>query len=586
MSLGEGERQADKGCSDEQQRKEMEGQQPGAIQGQAKFEKPVLKHISPSPARVGMQDTRSEQSGGISSGTRNWADAPSDEELSPLSSPNNKSSATRGTSQPIRSPAPARSYVLVPNTAAVDAHAVPVTQQPLMHALPLEQAQLDGRLGLPVEAGVHASVGFHGAAYAYQQQQQSQLMAGLAAHQSTFLGQSVPHQSGEYATSAASAYALQAPQQQWGTQWHEPTHSYPSSDPYIENYHTGVQPQHGQPHNPGMYPGDSTYWQQNHSEHQLQQAHMTSQGEVHNQQSFQDRDTSSSYPRSEIGGADADCNRQYQFEQQQQPPSAQHFGQHKHKDSPPQAAQPSEQPEQSSTGSGMVKNRVQFRYGRRGDYASNTILPADTYVIVEGDRGEDLGVVIESSKWTSNQMDRQSGTVLRVIRQATSREVYYARKELMDIEQSAISTAQQIVNRKQIPIRIVQAEHQFDQKKLTFYFTSDMAHPIFREALSECFAVWKCRIWFSRYNPRTATFGRDPACTDLIPSGWDRSAPPPPPPVPNTDPSWEPRTDSVAVARDAPHWRSDAAPPMRRRSGGAGTDTWRRRSGRRQAMSP
>jgi len=136
---------------------------------------------------------------------------------------------------------------------------------------------------------------------------------------------------------------------------------------------------------------------------------------------------------------------------------------------------------------------VQFRYGRQEDYALPTSLAAEPgrHVVVDGDRGEDLGWVVEI------RPSANDGKLKRVRRCARDSEVRQW-EDLAREERSAVSQAQEIVDKHEVNMRIVHAEYQFDKKKLTFHFNSKDKKPQVKVALSDCFARWRCRIWFSR----------------------------------------------------------------------------------------
>eukprot|EP01064_Diplonema_japonicum_P023010 TRINITY_DN3340_c1_g2_i2.p1 TRINITY_DN3340_c1_g2~~TRINITY_DN3340_c1_g2_i2.p1 ORF type:complete len:214 (+),score=25.23 TRINITY_DN3340_c1_g2_i2:187-828(+) len=147
---------------------------------------------------------------------------------------------------------------------------------------------------------------------------------------------------------------------------------------------------------------------------------------------------------------------------------------------------------------------VQFRRGRIASFTGSENTPHGTHVIVEGDRGEDLGMVLEARP--AGTVD-QGKTFPSMVRAATQQEVDRWSHVLPGMEQEAMVDCQEILNRLGgEQMTIAEAEYQFDMNKLTFYFTSKESHPNFSAVLAECFARWHCRIWFSRFNPRE---GRD-----------------------------------------------------------------------------
>jgi len=138
---------------------------------------------------------------------------------------------------------------------------------------------------------------------------------------------------------------------------------------------------------------------------------------------------------------------------------------------------------------------VQFKWGRLGDFKSNLPLTVGTAVLVEADRGTDLGMV-QSIDTQGNPEDVE----WRVIRAATRKEQDKWQRQLVTREQAARKKAQTIVEEGGLDIQIQHAEYQFDKKKLTFHYTSAEARPNFRTVLDELFAVFRCRVWFARYS--------------------------------------------------------------------------------------
>lgn len=67
------------------------------------------------------------------------------------------------------------------------------------------------------------------------------------------------------------------------------------------------------------------------------------------------------------------------------------------------------------------------------------------------------------------------------------------------------ATCQQ-VQRHNIPITVHCAEYQFDRKKLTFHYSTDVGHPDFRTLLRDGYKQFRCRIWMNNCRPK----GTDP----------------------------------------------------------------------------
>ena len=137
---------------------------------------------------------------------------------------------------------------------------------------------------------------------------------------------------------------------------------------------------------------------------------------------------------------------------------------------------------------------VQFKFGRTGRYEFTKPQKLHSYVVVEGDRGMDLGMVAAFVEESS---------VVRLgkgLRKATSKEANHWTETVSAEEADARQIVQEMVRKHKVPMRVVHAEFQFDMRKLTFHFTAKDLHPNFKQVLKDCYSIWKCRIWFARYS--------------------------------------------------------------------------------------
>ncbi|KAJ2579365.1 hypothetical protein GGH95_003144 [Coemansia sp. RSA 1836] len=162
------------------------------------------------------------------------------------------------------------------------------------------------------------------------------------------------------------------------------------------------------------------------------------------------------------------------------------------------------------------------------------------YVLVEADRGVDLGMIKEelltaesilsfsssipeavcadhtaqadvdgsaepacsaahkpastSESQASSSSSSKDVFVKRIFRVADQREVAdLTNNKVMD-EQKALSMCQDKVQQRKLSMYVADAEFQFDRRKLTFYFTADRRVD-FRELVRELFKHFKTRIW-------------------------------------------------------------------------------------------
>jgi cell fate regulator YaaT (PSP1 superfamily) len=157
---------------------------------------------------------------------------------------------------------------------------------------------------------------------------------------------------------------------------------------------------------------------------------------------------------------------------------------------------------------------VEFKAGRT-DYF---YVPEDTSIdvhvgdvaIVEADRGKDLGKVIETSINSLQELQMYQATHVdslvdshnavgkeitpkRIFRLAEPGEVAMLLAKSQD-EAKANQLCQSKIRQKKLPMEIVDAEYQWDRRKLTFYFVADRRID-FRELVRELFKIYKTRIW-------------------------------------------------------------------------------------------
>jgi len=146
-------------------------------------------------------------------------------------------------------------------------------------------------------------------------------------------------------------------------------------------------------------------------------------------------------------------------------------------------------------------------------------LVTGTYVKVEADRGEDLGIVIgeatqdqletpsrrasyggfeQQARRSSGSRDGGRDQPKKILRLATREEVALLatrRQEEDEMHQLCI----QKVRERGLDMRIVDAEYQFDRNKLTFYFEAERRVD-FRDLVRELFMICGTRIWMCQIN--------------------------------------------------------------------------------------
>jgi len=147
-------------------------------------------------------------------------------------------------------------------------------------------------------------------------------------------------------------------------------------------------------------------------------------------------------------------------------------------------------------------------------------LKIGTYVKVEADRGEDLGIVVgkipaEKYNFSNSRSSFTAGLgpqpgiggsaadLKRIIRLATHDEVgLLAMKR--DEEEELLRICRTKVRQRGLPMHVVDAEYQFDRHKLTFFFEAE-GRVDFRELVRDLFSMYKTRIWMQQLDKNTST---------------------------------------------------------------------------------
>jgi len=136
---------------------------------------------------------------------------------------------------------------------------------------------------------------------------------------------------------------------------------------------------------------------------------------------------------------------------------------------------------------------VEFKRGR-GIYTSYLVdHHVGDMVVVEGDRGQDMGRVLEI-------LPAKGPSVARVERRATQKDIdtlASLRKE----ETAAVCLCQQRVREFGIKnMKIEDVEFQFDHQKATIYFSSHGSVD-FRQLQRQLFRDFRCRVWLRTVSP-------------------------------------------------------------------------------------
>ena len=135
---------------------------------------------------------------------------------------------------------------------------------------------------------------------------------------------------------------------------------------------------------------------------------------------------------------------------------------------------------------------VVFKGNRTGIYSNpvGITLKTGDYVIVEAERGEDVGIVVALGRVVSlKEMENEPKKLMRL---ATDDDLNKLKANRIE-EENAFEVCKEKINKRNLNMKLVDVEYQFDKNKLTFYFTSDQRVD-FRQLVRDLAAKYKTRI--------------------------------------------------------------------------------------------
>ncbi|GMH90516.1 hypothetical protein TrST_g8995 [Triparma strigata] len=145
-----------------------------------------------------------------------------------------------------------------------------------------------------------------------------------------------------------------------------------------------------------------------------------------------------------------------------------------------------------------VVYQVKFKRTTRSFLPSPHPVQIGQYVLVEADRGVDLGVVVGRISWEKFTKGKEpvSLDLKKINRPATDPEVKLLLDKAME-EATLLKICRQKVKQRSLPMNILDSEYQFDRHKLTFFFEAD-GRIDFRELVRDLFSIYKTRIWMQQ----------------------------------------------------------------------------------------
>jgi len=170
---------------------------------------------------------------------------------------------------------------------------------------------------------------------------------------------------------------------------------------------------------------------------------------------------------------------------------------------------------------------VVFKGGRKAFFRNALQLSVETgdYVIVEADRGHDFGTIhmrgeMVRLRMQAEEVDRDA-LLPNVIRRATLADIEQW-EDLKEEESESFHICRRAIDALELPMKLVDAEWQFDRKKITFYFTAD--HRVdFRALVRKLARTFKTRVELRQIGARdeAARLGGIGSCgRELCCSTW------------------------------------------------------------------
>ena len=171
---------------------------------------------------------------------------------------------------------------------------------------------------------------------------------------------------------------------------------------------------------------------------------------------------------------------------------------------------------------------VAFKARRRKVYQNKRNIPVRTgdEIIVSAQRGLDYGQVVLTGELVHIR-SRHHPNYGQVVRLASShdRKIYNDNKAS---EKDALVAAKATINRRQIPLKVVDAEWQFDRRRLTIFYTTQ-SRVTLKPVIGELCRRFQSRVEFLKLNPReeASRVGGLGVCgRELCCSSWMRQIPP------------------------------------------------------------
>jgi cell fate regulator YaaT (PSP1 superfamily) len=161
--------------------------------------------------------------------------------------------------------------------------------------------------------------------------------------------------------------------------------------------------------------------------------------------------------------------------------------------------------------------------GRRREYFTNPreipVLEGE-WVIVQADRGIDLGKVHHTSEWVKREAT--PGKLRELLRPAQPEDLEVFEKNRAK-EKRAYDTAKERIVHRDVDMKLVDVEYQFDGNRITFFFTAEKRVD-FRDLVKDLASIFRTRIELRQIGVRdeagriggVGTCGRELCCATWL----------------------------------------------------------------------
>jgi cell fate regulator YaaT (PSP1 superfamily) len=165
---------------------------------------------------------------------------------------------------------------------------------------------------------------------------------------------------------------------------------------------------------------------------------------------------------------------------------------------------------------------VVFKGRRREYYGNPKELPVreGDFVVVQAERGEDLGRVHHTSEWVkTGHLSSPPRPVLRTARPEDLERLEHNRAK----EQKAFMTCKEKIAQRDLEMKLVDCEYQLDGNRVTFFFTAEKRVD-FRDLVKDLASIFRTRIELRQIGVRdeagriggVGTCGRELCCATWL----------------------------------------------------------------------